>query len=72
MPTTSCRFGPEGFTFYTNYGSRKAGELDSNPRAALVFYWEPLKVGATKQPSNQTTKQINNQKSKETICDHRT
>ena len=21
---------------------RKAGELDSNPRAALVFYWEPL------------------------------
>jgi len=36
------KYGPEGFTFYTNYTSRKAGELDSNPRAALVFYWEPL------------------------------
>merc|ERR1719464_2656764 len=36
------KFGPEGFTFYTNYGSRKASELDANPRAALVFYWEAL------------------------------
>lgn len=36
------KYGPEGFTFFTNYTSRKAGELDTNPRAALVFYWEPL------------------------------
>ena len=36
------KFGPEGFSFFTNYTSRKAQELDSNPRAALVFYWEPL------------------------------
>jgi pyridoxamine 5'-phosphate oxidase len=28
-----------GFVFYTNYESRKAGELTENPRAALVFYW---------------------------------
>ena len=34
--------GPEGFTFFTNYGSRKAGELDGNPRAALVFHWDVL------------------------------
>jgi pyridoxamine 5'-phosphate oxidase len=31
-----------GFVFYTNYESRKSGELDANPRAALVFYWPQL------------------------------
>lgn len=32
----------EAFLFYTNYGSRKAAELDENPRAALVFHWDVL------------------------------
>lgn len=32
-------FGPEGFVFYTNYQSAKAGELDANPHAALAFHW---------------------------------
>ncbi len=31
-----------GFVFYTNYNSRKARELDENPRAALVLYWSQL------------------------------
>lgn len=31
-----------GFTFFTNYSSRKAADLDANPRAALCFYWQPL------------------------------
>jgi pyridoxamine 5'-phosphate oxidase len=31
-----------GFVFFTGYLSRKAAELDSNPRAALLFYWDPL------------------------------
>jgi pyridoxamine 5'-phosphate oxidase len=31
-----------GFVFYTNYESRKAGELTVNPSAALLFYWDPL------------------------------
>jgi pyridoxamine 5'-phosphate oxidase len=31
-----------GFIFYTNYEGRKARELEENPFAALVFYWQPL------------------------------
>ncbi len=31
-----------GFAFFTNYDSRKARELDANPRAALVLLWIPL------------------------------
>ena len=32
----------EGFVFFTNYHSAKAVQLESNPYAALVFYWNPL------------------------------
>jgi pyridoxamine 5'-phosphate oxidase len=31
-----------GFVFYTNYRSRKGSELEKNPRAALLFYWDVL------------------------------
>lgn len=34
--------GPDGLRFFTNFESRKAEELDANPRAAALFYWEPL------------------------------
>ncbi|MBE9484621.1 MAG: pyridoxamine 5'-phosphate oxidase [Bacteroidetes bacterium] len=33
---------PEGFVFFTNYQSRKASELDDNPRAAVMFFWPGL------------------------------
>lgn len=33
---------PPGFVFFSNYESRKGGELQANPRAALLFYWDPL------------------------------
>jgi pyridoxamine 5'-phosphate oxidase len=32
----------EGFRFATNYSSRKGGELEANPRAALLFHWAQL------------------------------
>lgn len=35
-------FDRRGFTFFTNYESRKGRELDSNPYAALLFYWIEL------------------------------
>lgn len=34
--------GEKGFTFFTNYESRKGRELEGNPNAALVFYWPEL------------------------------
>jgi len=34
--------GADGFVFFTNYDSRKGGELTANPRAALLFHWEPF------------------------------
>ncbi len=33
-----------GFTFFTNYESRKGRELENHPFAALCFWWEKLGV----------------------------
>ena len=35
-------FDERGFVFFSNYASRKGMELAENPRAALMFYWDPL------------------------------
>lgn len=32
-----------GFVFYTNRESRKAGELEANPQASLLFHWKSLR-----------------------------
>ena len=32
-----------GFVFYTNRESRKAGELEHQPKAALLFHWKSLR-----------------------------
>lgn len=31
--------GPDGFVWFTDYGSQKGQELAENPRASLAFYW---------------------------------
>ena len=35
-------FNEKGFSFYTNYLSRKGKEIAKNPHAALVFFWGDL------------------------------
>ena len=35
-------YDERGFVFFTNYAGRKAAELESNPRAALLFHWKEL------------------------------
>jgi pyridoxamine 5'-phosphate oxidase len=35
--------GSDGFVFYTNRGSRKAGDLAANAQAALLFHWKSLR-----------------------------
>jgi pyridoxamine 5'-phosphate oxidase len=35
-------FDERGFVFFSGYESRKGAELAANPRAALLFYWDPL------------------------------
>lgn len=35
-------FSERGLTFFTNYESRKASDLDANPKAAVNFLWLPL------------------------------
>lgn len=36
------RFDKEGFIFFTNYNSQKGREIDENPNASLLFYWDKL------------------------------
>lgn len=35
--------GPDGFVFYTNQQSRKAGDIAKNPQAAILFHWKSLR-----------------------------
>lgn len=36
-------FDQRGFTFFTNYASRKADDMETNPNVAVAFYWLPLR-----------------------------
>ena len=49
---------PDGFVFFTNYESRKARELEANPRAALCFHWANLERQVRIQgPVTRTTEE---------------
>lgn len=49
-----------GFTFFTNYDSRKGRELAGNPKVALVFFWPELQrqvciTGAARRVSREVS-----------------
>jgi pyridoxamine 5'-phosphate oxidase len=35
-------FDKDGFTFFTNYESRKGREMETNPQVSLLFFWKEL------------------------------
>ena len=35
-------YNKQGLLFFTNYNSKKAQQLEENPRAACNFYWDKL------------------------------
>ena len=35
-------FDQRGFVFFTNYSSRKAGQIEGNPKVSLLFPWHAL------------------------------
>lgn len=35
-------YGVEGFSFYTNYNSEKAKDIEENPRVCISFFWPAL------------------------------
>jgi pyridoxamine 5'-phosphate oxidase len=55
-------YDESGFTFFTNYESRKGSELAGNPYASLVFPWFPMQrqvivAGAVERVSRAETEQ---------------
>lgn len=55
-------FDKNGFVFYTNYQSAKGEELEKNPKAAMVFFWDKLErqvriVGDIEKISREESKE---------------
>lgn len=55
-------FGPDGFTFFGNYESKKGKQILQNPHGALVFFWPELErqiriEGIIKKTSDEVSNQ---------------
>lgn len=55
-------YSEKGFIFFTNYKSRKGKELEENPYASLLFFWEKTErqvriEGRVKKISQEETKE---------------
>jgi pyridoxamine 5'-phosphate oxidase len=59
----------QGFTFFTNYGSRKGRELSENPNAWATFFWPQLErqvniAGTVSKVSHEVSEQYFNSRPK--------
>jgi pyridoxamine 5'-phosphate oxidase len=52
----------DGFVFFTNYESKKGKNVAENPRAALVFFWQPVERQVRVEG---TTEKLTREKSEE-------
>jgi pyridoxamine 5'-phosphate oxidase len=58
-------FDANGFVFYTNYESRKSDQINENPYASLLFYWDKLErqvriEGRLEKTSHEESRQYYN------------
>ena len=55
-------FDEDGFVFYTNYGSRKAADIEANPNVSMLFFWSEaarqvkIRGKAEKIPASESLK----------------
>ena len=55
-------FDEQGFVFFTNFGSKKAEHIESNPHVAMLFFWSEaarqvkIRGRAVKIPTGETLK----------------
>lgn len=54
-------YDERGFAFYSNYDSRKGGELAANPRAALLLPWHELERQVRVEGSVERTSAVENE-----------
>jgi len=47
-----------GFTFFTNYASKKGEEIEANPQVALTFFWKELERQVRIEGSIEKTSEI--------------